>query len=178
MFERQRCPQWYSQHTRHCKILQSFPQISLLDFYFEKLTLIPAPQWLQCGSSVIHCNISVQECWPSSQPEPASGQSRLVGSAPAVLVRTVRSFCQKSKIENYPQVILSGYFTLPPFYHPHSSINSTHDMPSRSSNQVRIETDNTRLEKPLLVFIIEHWFLFLWNRNHASMVYNLSGANK
>ena len=64
--------------------------------------------------------------------------------------------CHKSKIENYPQVILSGYFTLPPFYHPHSSINSTHDMPSRSSNQVRIETDNTRLEKPLLVFIIEH----------------------
>ena len=31
------------------KFYKSFPQISLLDFYLEKLTLIPAPLWLLCN---------------------------------------------------------------------------------------------------------------------------------
>ena len=101
-------------HSPDCaaKFYKSFPQISLLDFYFEKLTLIPAPEWLHSGWSVIHCNISVQECWLRSQAERAvsSGWS----AAAAVLGRTVTILCQESKIENYPQVM-----GIPVFSHHH-----------------------------------------------------------
>ena len=92
------------QSTHHAaKFYKSFPQISLLDFYFQKLTLIPAPQWLHSGSGVIHCNISVQECRPRSQAEPAVSPGW--SAAVPVLGRTVTILCQKSKIENYPQVM-------------------------------------------------------------------------
>ena len=160
--------QWY------CTILLNFPTNFISGFYFSKNDVNPGSIVM---SELRNASNLISESYVASSVD--LGPTRFGSACHAVSGYEYRyNHCHKSKIENYPQVILSGYFTLPPFYHPHSSINSTHDMPSRSSNQVTIERDNTRLEKPLLVFIIEHWFLFLWNRNHASMVYNLSGANK